>query len=157
MSQPEMHMLPSPYAFQTVMKLTVHCPTLLCGHTLHSVFLRERDSHSRLAIQDLFAQILRITATGTAFSVVESTPSHSAVQDLNMDSSPTVDPQCPPGQPRNAQTWLLAALPLGAPACSSFGLGPDAPSPPLSLSLIQALICLTPQGSSMFPLTQAIL
>lgn len=42
MSQPEMHMLPSPYAFQTVMKLTVHCPTLLCGHTLHSVFLRER-------------------------------------------------------------------------------------------------------------------
>lgn len=71
MSKPEMPTLPSPYTFQTMAEFTVHCPTLLCGLTLHSVFLQEREGfsgHSRLADQDLFAQTLQIRMSAPASS-----------------------------------------------------------------------------------------
>lgn len=111
-----------PIHFQTTMGFTGHCPTHLCILG----FSREREGcsgHRRLAELHLCAQTLRTRITRAALPLVQSTPSHSAGQDSQHALFSPVDPQCPPGQPLNAQTCPLLSLPWGHHRLQRLGSG----------------------------------
>lgn len=66
---------------------SVHCQTLLCGHTLHC-FSRKQEGfsgHGRRAKQGFFAQTLKTGVTKAALA--QSTPFHSAGQDSQQGPS----------------------------------------------------------------------